>query len=266
MTALPLPLPLPSSKSTLELLRNVCLSSISLGVSASALTNGNTRIDDDASLQELLRRATVLTTDALLLLDAASSAGDDARAIALRARTDVAALLAAVKALPRAGVDGVARLAPACAALGSVLRELSDVLCASPAPVAVEQLSTMRATPSARLSGCAADARDWSRHDLVRVTHTDQLPPSVLAALHVAGLSSMQIDANIAHVLNALAYDESEPLPPTVNDGCAPSFVLSESESQLVFDKYVFLGAAGVVRSPLLCCLFRIDGCVRSVL
>ena len=78
------------------------------------------------------------------------------------------------------------------------------------------------------------------------VQRVDDLPPEVLASLHIAGLTSQHLEQHLALIRALLSHDERVPQPPTIVDPCAPSFLLDSVESQLVVEKYVLLGAASL--------------------
>jgi hypothetical protein len=249
-------------QSVLQLTRNVALSAVSLGVCARAFgapvtSNSGAPTDDDDALQDLLRRASVFTTEALQLLEAMSRSTVTNTSVH-RAKVSVAALLGMVKSLPRVGPAAADEgLAAVCAEVGATLRELNEVTCGE--LPRIDRVGPLPCLSNVRLSGCASSTQrgdgEWSKEMFRGVTSSAQLPDSALAALHVGGLSTSQIESNLAAVLFAFTYDENEFVPPTVNDGCTPSFILNDVESQLVIDKYVFLGAAGLVSTVLVVCL-----------
>jgi hypothetical protein len=64
--------------------------------------------------------------------------------------------------------------------------------------------------------------------------------------MHIAGVSTQQLESNVALARTLLRYDERAAAAPSIVDSCAPSFLLGEAESQLVVEKYVLLGAASL--------------------
>jgi serine/threonine protein kinase len=135
--------------------------------------------------------------------------------------------------------------------LESVAQQLDDSASAN-----VSSMSTTARTPCslhAALSGCTSATeshlRDahWQAADFDNVRSATQLPPTALAMLHIAGVSTAQLETNLALALVCFRYEENASFVPSLTAAdappVAPSMFVSDAEAQLMREKYSLLGA-----------------------
>jgi serine/threonine protein kinase len=137
--------------------------------------------------------------------------------------------------------------------LESVAHQLDD----GSASNAISASTTARTPCSlhAAISGCTSatesHARDahWKASDFDNVRAATQLPPTALASLHIAGVSTAQLESNLPLALVCFRYEEQASFVPSVGAGAeagasvAPSMFVSDVEAQLMRDKYSLIGA-----------------------
>jgi serine/threonine protein kinase len=237
----------------------------------------------DAQLTGLLNRATVLAKHVTALLEALATAPSVYEAHSRGVKQSVTMLLMVIKAVPRQGEAAKDKLAAACAAvrnspieilfhfyqliifiylfiffiqlsteLENVVVQLDDSVSAN----ASSASTTARTSCSlhAALSGCTSatesHARDahWHAGDFDNVRSATQLPPTALAMLHIAGVSTAQLEANLALALVCFRYEENASFVPSLTAAdsaapAAPSMFVSDAEAQLMREKYSLVGA-----------------------
>jgi serine/threonine protein kinase len=267
---------------TLLLIRSVAACSVQVATACHAF---DAAVASDADLTALLARATAMSGKVIALLDALAphTAVYEAHSRALKHA--VTMLLMLLKALPREGAPARDRLADSLSALAVELETLSAV-CDTPAfedavaaPSAAQFVSCTPCALHAATSGCTTStelsrlpsfnpqtpdpAVHWVASALDNVREAEQLPPTALAMLHIAGVSTAQLDANLALVLVCLRYDETHFVPSVEQSGggggggsAQTTLLVSDYEAQLMRDLYQLVGAASVCdvgRSFLYC-------------